>query len=346
MGALYQKPGDPGLQEAGWARFDAARGAPYAANREAADGAGYGVAMNLKFWKKKPANDDHAKDGSDGDAKAAKASLFSRLKAQTAALADRFGSPPPFKAEVPPGEAEATAEGAVSTETEQPAGLQVSPESLPAASAPARARALLMSLAGRLRAVPEGETPPPGRMPLIVAGLLLLLLLLGAFGYAAWSIVASSPDPGADVAELIADDAPLPIVMPESAPAASDVLDAPAGGDTPSAVPVAEPQETPPASSAAKAEPVAGHPAPVSSPPMTEVEALRRKNAELQAELDALKKAQQSSATVKMYPGGRGAPAGGVATVGSSDPAAAAATLKEAIEAMNNGSNYRQSPAR
>jgi hypothetical protein len=204
----------------------------------------------------------------------------------------------------------------------------------------------------RLRAVPEGETPPPGRMALIVAGLLLVLLLLGAFGYAAWTIVLSSPDPEADVSELMAKDAPLPIVMPESAPeAVSDVLavSAPASEDAASAVPAAEPhedEELQPASSVPDAEPVAEEVAPVSHPPLTEVEALRQKNAELQAELDAMRKSQRSSAAVKLYPGGRDTPAGGVATVGGSDPAAAAATLKEAIEAMNQGIDYQKTPAR
>jgi hypothetical protein len=190
-------------------------------------------------------------------------------------------------------------------------------------------------------------------MALIVAGLLLLLLLLGAFGYAAWTIVLSSPDPEADVSELIADehanDPPLPILMPESAPAAaSDALavSAPVGEDAASAVPAAELHEALPASSVTEAEPVADAPAPVSHPPLTEVEALRQRNAELQAELDALRKSQRSSAAVKLYSGGSGAPAGGVAIVGSSDPAAVAATLKDAIDAMNNGRNYRQNPAK
>lgn len=301
--------------------------------------------MNLKFWKKKSENNAPAKGAPANDSEAASAmsGVFSRIKAQVAALTGRFGSPPPFKAEVPADEAE------------QPDAKEVSsaPESEPAAGALARAKAVLVALAGRLHAVPEGETPPPGRMALIVAGLLLLLLLLGAFGYAAWTIVLSSPDPEADVSELItgehANDPPLPIIMPGSAPAAvSDALavSAPAGEDAASAVPAAEPHEELPASSVTEAEPVADAPAPVSHPPLTEVEALRQRNAELQAELDALRKSQRSSAAVKLYPGGSGAPAGGVAIVGSSDPAAVAATLKDAIDAMNNGRNYRQNPAK
>lgn len=291
--------------------------------------------MNLKFWKKKPENDAPE---NDSETASAMAGVFSRIKVQAAALTARFGSPPPFKAEVPAAEAE------------QPAGEDAppAPESGPAGGAFARANAVLASLAGRLRAVPEGETPPPGRMALIVAGLLLVLLLLGAFGYAAWTIVLSSPDPEADVAELIADkpadEGPLPIVMPASEPAEVAAASAPVGEDAASAVAAAEPHEEQPVSSVAEAEPAAEPPAP--PPPLTEVEALRRKNAELQAELDALRKSQRSSAAVKLYPGGGGAPAGGVATVGSSDPAAVAATLKEAIEAMNNGINYQKTPAK
>lgn len=289
--------------------------------------------MNLMFWKKKTANDAPAVPANE--AGAATTGAFARIKARVAALPGRFRSPPPFRAEVP------AVDGAEESAAEP------SPETAPAAGAVARVESRLQTLFRRPAASPEGEAPPARRTGLIVAGLLLLLLLLGAFGYAAWTIVLSSPDPEA-VAELIegehANDPPLPIVMPESAPVASDALavSAPVGEDAVSAVPETHAEH----SSEAEAKPVADAHASVTRPPLTEVEALRQKNAELQAELDALKKTQQSSAAVKLYPGGKGAPAGGVATVGSSDPKAAAATLKEAIEAMNTGSNYQQKPAK
>lgn len=118
-----------------------------------------------------------------------------------------------------------------------------------------------------------------------------------------------------------------------------------------SGVPVAEPHSEQAVSSvSATVLPASGIAplAPASHIPQTEVEVLRQKNAELQAQLDALKKTQQpSSASVKLYPGDRkGNAAGGVATVGNSDPKATAATLKEAIDAMNTGANYQSKPAK
>lgn len=297
--------------------------------------------MNLMFWKKKP-------EGSDAtETSEASSGPLARIKALVAGLTGKLKRPPPFKAEIP-----------ASAETESTAGEIASPE-LDAATEGERTGALagmksrLLSLLIKPAAAPvdgePGEAPARRINPLAVAAL-LLLLLLSAFGYAVWSIVLSSPDPENGVTELIEDkhanDAPLPIVMPASAPvsasdatAASEVLaaSAPAGTDAASAVPPADEH-------AARAAPsVKAVPAPKA--PLTEVEALRQKNAELQAELDALKKGQQSSAAIKLHPGGKGAPAGGVATVGSSDPKAAAATLKEAIELMNNGRN-QETPAR
>ncbi|MCK9200689.1 MAG: hypothetical protein M0P59_04545 [Gallionella sp.] len=275
--------------------------------------------MNLMFWKKKPAGDAAANEAVSG--------VFARIKARVVALVSRIKSPPPFKAEV--------AEG-----TDVPSA-KAAPAGTKGASLPEDASAQPGKLA-RIRIALMSMT----RVRMLIAGVVLLLLLLLAFGYAAWTIISSSPDPENDVAELIEDkhanDPPLPIVMPESAPAVvSDVsaASAPVDGDAVSAVPAAELHVE--ASSSVKA-------APVSHVPQTEVEVLRQKNAELQTQLDALKKTQQpSSASVKLYPGdGKGAAAGGVATVGSSDPKAAATTLKEAIEAMNAGGNYQKKPAK
>ena len=298
--------------------------------------------MNLKFWKKKPA--------AEGDAEAVPGAL-ARIKAQIAALIGRIKPPQPFKAEVPASaEAGAASEEIVSASAESPE---------PDVAAPGAARrwmGVLLRMKSGLTAIfwkpvplPEGEeqgdAPPARRLNLLAVGVLLLALLLIVFGYAAWTIARSSPDAETDVTELIEDkhasDAPLPIIMPVSAPeAVSDVLaaSAPADADAASAVPHAE-QAASSVTAAALASQV----------PMTEVEALRQKNAELEARFEALKKAEQSSSvSVKLYPGsGKGVNAGGVATVGNSDPKAAAMTLKEAIEAMNAGTgNDRKQPAR
>lgn len=311
---------------------------------QAANVTGYGVTMNLKFWKKKAA--------AEGDAEAAPG-VFARIKAHVAALIGRIKPPQPFKAEVPASaEAGAASAEAVPASAENPA---TEPDAATLGATRRwmdvllRMRSGLTALFWKPVALPEGaeqgDAPPARRLNLLAVGVLLLLLLLIAFGYAAWTIARSSPDPENDVTELIEDkhanDAPLPIVMPVSAPeAASEVpaVSVPVDTDAASTVPHAEP-----AASSARAA------APVSHVPMTEVEALRQKNAELEARLEALKKAEQSSSvSVKLYPGsGKGVNAGGVATVGNSDPKAAAMTLKEAIEAMNAGTgNDRKQPAR
>ena len=284
--------------------------------------------MNLKFWNKK-------KDVEETEVTEAPevSGPLARIKALAASLTARFKSPPPFTAEVP-----------ASTEQESPATEEASPGSETAAEHPgalARLKALFQKPAATLEEGESGEAPPVWRVNLIVVAVLLLLLLLGAFGYAVWSIVRSAPDPETDVTELITDrQKPLPITMPASVPvAASDAMAASAPGETDavSAVPAAEIQA---AASSVKA---------ASQPPETELEALRRKNAELQAQIDAMKKAQQpGAASVRFYPGKDSrSTAGGIATVGNSDPKAATATLKEAIETMNAGTgDYRKPPAK
>lgn len=291
--------------------------------------------MNLMFWKKKPVESDAA------EASEASSGPLARIKALAAGLTGKLKRPPPFKADIP-----ATAEAEASSAGTAPPGPDAAAEDAPPAGMKSRLLSLFMKPAAAPADGEPGETPARQINPIAVAAL-LLLLLLAAFGYAVWSIVLSSPDPENGVSELIEDkhanDPPLPIVMPASVPAAaSDVLAASAPDETAatSAPPVAETHAGQAVSSVAAA--------PASHAPQTELEALRQKNAELQAQIDALKKAQQpSSASVKLYPGSsRNQAAGGIATVGNSDPKAAAATLKEAIEMMNAGENYKGKPAR
>lgn len=79
--------------------------------------------------------------------------------------------------------------------------------------------------------------------------------------------------------------------------------------------------------------------APALEEPSPEVEALRRENTELQAQIEALRGARQRPSAPPARPyGGNVAvppPGSGELAVGSEDPKAAAMTLKEAIEAMN-----------
>lgn len=95
-----------------------------------------------------------------------------------------------------------------------------------------------------------------------------------------------------------------------------------------------------------------GFQAPARSP--ADVEALRKENAELQARIEALKRAP-SLRPPRTYPSsatqsGASAPSssvGGEMTIDSKDPKAAAMSLKEAIEAMNAGSgDTGKKPAR
>lgn len=87
------------------------------------------------------------------------------------------------------------------------------------------------------------------------------------------------------------------------------------------------------------------HPAPHAETPQTEIEALKKKNAELQIQIEAIKKEQpqvQSPTTRSQETGehaaSAAAPSGGEMTVSNKDPKAAAQALKAAIEAMNAGS--------
>ncbi|HZW25065.1 MAG TPA: hypothetical protein VFF26_06250 [Gallionella sp.] len=299
--------------------------------------------MNLMFWKKK-ADESHA-----GEMSEASSVPRARIKALVAGLTEKLKSPPPFKAEIP-----ATAEtdaSSAKTASPEPDAATESERAGALARIKSRLPSLFLKPAAASADAEQGGAPARRINPIAVAAM-LLLLLLAAFGYAVWSIVLSSPDPKNGVSELIEDkhasDSPQPIIMPASAPvaasdalAASEVLaaSAPAGTDAALVVPAADGHASQATSSVTAA--------PASHAPQTELEALRQKNAELQAQIDELKKARQSSsASVKLYPGGKNQTAGGIATVGNSDPKAAVTTLKEAIEAMNAGSNYKGKPAK
>lgn len=96
------------------------------------------------------------------------------------------------------------------------------------------------------------------------------------------------------------------------------------------------------------AHPVDAGPAPAE--PRSEVESLRKENAELQARIEALElnQQQQLSAPPARQPGGRGAKAlsaSGEVVVDSNNPKSSAMSLKEAIEAMNASSgDYKKPP--
>ena len=84
--------------------------------------------------------------------------------------------------------------------------------------------------------------------------------------------------------------------------------------------------------------------------PLSETEILKKENAELQARIEALEKAQPPAAPPAWQPGGKGAyapSASGEIMLGSENPQSAAMSLKEAIEAMNASSGgYNNKPAK
>ena len=83
--------------------------------------------------------------------------------------------------------------------------------------------------------------------------------------------------------------------------------------------------------------------------PQAEIEALRKENAELQAQIETLRKVQAQARTYvpPAQPSSPSSSVSGETTVGSSDPTAAAMSLKEAIEAMNASTgDFRKKPAK
>jgi len=84
--------------------------------------------------------------------------------------------------------------------------------------------------------------------------------------------------------------------------------------------------------------------------PLSETEILKKENAELQARIEALEKAQPPAAPPAWQPGGKGAyapSASGEIMLGSENPQSAVMSLKEAIEVMNASSGgYNNKPAK
>lgn len=95
-----------------------------------------------------------------------------------------------------------------------------------------------------------------------------------------------------------------------------------------------------------------GEPAPVPEKPPSEIEALKKENAELHTKIEALKRElpqQHSSVPVARHAGGNipSSSASGEMMIGNKDPKDTAMTLKEAIEAMNASSgDHAKKPAK
>ena len=191
--------------------------------------------------------------------------------------------------------------------------------------------------------------PARSRKPLLVGGAIgLLILLLAGIGFVVWPYL--TPPPTRSITRHDVDGNASGAIQAESAVNQTQTGSGdreepvPEKSQTESAAPDQEPASEIPQTGT---EPSKNEPAPEKlQTELTEIEALKKRNAELQAQIEALKKKppqQQSYIPSARHSGGNGSSsaAGGELTVGSESPQSTAMTLKEAIEAMNASSGDR-----
>ena len=192
--------------------------------------------------------------------------------------------------------------------------------------------------------------PARSRKPLLVGGAIgLLILLLAGIGFVVWPYLTPPPtrsitrhDMGGNASDAIQAESAVNQTQTGSGDHREEPV--PEKSQTESAAPDQEPASEIPQTGT---DPSKNEPAPekLQTEP-AEIEALKKRNAELQAQIEALKKKppqQQSYIPSARHSGGNGSSsaAGGELTVGSEDPQSTAMTLKEAIEAMNASSGDR-----
>lgn len=270
--------------------------------------------MNLMFWKKKTGAGEEAENAQEDLAVNTKPGLAAWMKLRLAALTGHFKKTPEFCAEE-----------------------DRAPEAPSGSEKPGNAAAI----------EPDLEPPDmeaPARPGLIVWVKLRLIALIRRF----------KKTPVSDIAEGDEEDAP------EIEPARSKkrlVIGGAIGllvlllaGIGISLRPAAPPPQGQPDTRRDAARP--REPAPAPEKPPSEIEALKKENAELHARIEALKKElpqQQSSVPSARYTGGDApsSSASGEMMIGNKDPKATAMTLKEAIEAMNASSgDHAKKPAK
>ena len=282
--------------------------------------------MNLMFWKKETGSVEEAENAQENLAVNTKPGLAAWVKLRLTALTGHFKKTPAFSAgedhapeasegSKKPVDAAAREPGLESPDMEAPAkpGLLV------------RAKLLLIALTRRFKKTPisdvaEGDdedtpeiNPARSKRRLVIGGATgLLVLSLAGIGIAIWP-AAPSPQEQPDTKHDVATMTSRP-----GEPA-------PAPGESQTSTP---------------------------EKPQTEIEALKKENAELYARIEALKKElpqQQSSVPPARHAGGN-APSSSVSgemMVGNKDPQATAMTLKEAIEAMNASTgDHAKKPAK
>lgn len=281
--------------------------------------------MNLMFWKKTTGAGDEAEDALEDTAANTKPGVAAWMKLRLAALTSHFKKTPAFSAEEDhapeasegskkPLDAAAREPGLESADMEVPAkpGLVV------------RTKLRLIALTRRFKETPvsdveEGDeedaleiNPARSKKRLIIGGAIGLLVLLLAG--IGFALWPAAPPEQPDTGHDVATTRPSQPALPEPAPG--------------------EPQPATPGK------------------PQSEIEALKKENAELHARIEALKRElpqQQSSVPAARHAGGN-APstsAGGEMMIGNKDPKDTAMTLKEAIEAMNASSgDHAKKPAK
>lgn len=281
--------------------------------------------MNLMFWKKTTGAGDEAEDALEDPAANTKPGMAAWMKLRLAALTSHFKKTPAFSAEE--GHAPEASEGLkkpVEAAAREP-GLES-----PGMEAPAkpglvvRAKLRLIALTRRFKKTPvsdvaEGDeedafeiNPARSKKRLIIGGAIGLLVLLLA-GIGFALWPAAPPHQG----------------QPDT------------GHDA------ARPSESAPP------YPAPGEPQPATpEKPQSEIEALKKENAELHARIETLKRElpqQQSSVPAARHAGGNApsSSASGEMMIGNKDPKDTAMTLKEAIEAMNASSgDHAKKPAK
>lgn len=296
--------------------------------------------MNLMFWKKKTGAGEEAENARENLAvntkpqesldfattkqdiaernpeppepeTPAKPGLAARLKLRLTALAGHFKKTPAFCAEedhapdAPGGSEKPVDAAAIEPDLESP---DMEAPIKPGLVVWVKLRLIALTRCFRKMSAPDDE-PVCSKKRLVIGGAVgLLVLSLAGIVIAIWPV------------------APPHQEQPDTMPDVATITSRPS-----------EPKPAPP-------EPVLGEPQ-TSTPEksQTEIESLKKENAELHARIEALKKElpQQQSYVPSARHAGRNVPASSVdgeMMIGNKDPKSTAMTLKEAIEAMNASS--------
>lgn len=315
--------------------------------------------MNLRFWKKKPPDEDDMTVDPDDSAKSEdetpppRPGWLARLRAR---LPSR--KKPPVQ---------------VNEESEPPVKERRNKHEEEVLEAPiklglvARFKGILVKLLrSRKRKQPEAEeetaetpsrtrrrhanaeeeeTPPAptksGKKKLLI--LALLVPLLAGIGFAAWKLLPGSPakhEPPAVAPEAAAPQAEAP---PAPAPAEPQNADA-----QPFSAPItaADRVQAPAEATELPAQPSADATAtvPTDTDIHAQIEALKKQNQEMQSQIEMLKQQQAGAASKPVKSGSSALPKDGVIIIGGKNSKESAQSLKKVIEEMNTSSERNSPP--